>query len=209
MHVWAPYLVAALSLGVALYVALRPEPAAPAKDATARAKTGAAPTLTPPRPSAPDSVRSPATQSHDLSATAPAPLPPRQVPGDSPYAVDRRSAAEAGQDPTSMALQPAGSASFGDVGLRQGRRYRLRMSAPVRSLRGLSEADGFVVAVGAALALDRASPIAEQDPDVERAIILNRGDHSVLQIKFVPGRRPRSRVVGRGEELEILLGAGV
>ena len=41
---------------------------------------------------------------------------------------------------------------------------------------------------------------------IERAMILNRGDHSELTIRFVEGRDPAYRVEARGATLELTVG---
>jgi hypothetical protein len=95
---------------------------------------------------------------------------------------------------------------FGDAEVPGGRTIALRMSAPIRGLEGVREPTGFTVTVRGALSLDRASPIAANHSAIERASILNRGDHCVLTIRFVTGRAPRYRVVARDTMLEITIG---
>lgn len=96
--------------------------------------------------------------------------------------------------------------SFGAGRVENGRSAIIRMSQPVTTLRGQRLEDGFTVTIPGSLALDGASPIAATNPDVERATILNRGDHAVLTIRFVSGRNPPYRVAARGSRIEIILG---
>lgn len=95
---------------------------------------------------------------------------------------------------------------FGAASVADGRTATIRMSQPVTSLRGTRQEDGFSVTVPGALSLDPAGPIAAANPSVERAMILNRGDHAVLTVRFVAGRRPSYRVVARGRAIEISIG---
>jgi hypothetical protein len=111
--------------------------------------------------------------------------------------------------PTSAAGAPTPEPlpmEFGDAEVPGGRTIALRMSAPIRGLEGVREPTGFTVTVRGALSLDRASPIAANHSAIERASILNRGDHCVLTIRFVTGRAPRYRVVARDTMLEITIG---
>ena len=96
--------------------------------------------------------------------------------------------------------------SFGAAEVADGRSYRLRMSLPIQSIRGERIANGFRIEIPESLALDRAGPIAASHPSIERAMILNRGDHSELTIRFVEGRDPAYRVEVRGATLELTIG---
>jgi len=80
------------------------------------------------------------------------------------------------------------------------------MSLPIQGVTGERIANGFRVTVPESLALDRAGPIAASHPDVDRAMILNRGDHAELTIRFVEGRSPAYRVSARGATLELTIG---
>lgn len=95
--------------------------------------------------------------------------------------------------------------AFGADSVEEGRSATIRMSQPVETLRGQVNDDGFTVTVPGALALDRAAPIAAANPAVERAMILNRGDHAVLTVRFVAGRSPEYRVVARGRAIEVII----
>jgi len=124
------------------------------------------------------------------------PQAPDSMPQTSPYAVDVRGEAPQG-------VSQADGRSFGAPQVAGGRRFTLRMSRPVRELRGTREADGFTVTIPGTLSLDRAGPIAAAHPLVERSMILNRGDQAVLSIRFVSGRNPDYRVVARGSTVEV------
>jgi len=100
---------------------------------------------------------------------------------------------------------PAGR-EFGSANVPDGRVFRLRMSLPIESFQGTTTANGFEVTIPESLSLDRAGPIAAAHPDVERAMVLNRGDHAELSIRFVDGRSPAFRVRARGATLEITIG---
>jgi hypothetical protein len=101
---------------------------------------------------------------------------------------------------------PAGTMEFGAPSVERGRTSTLRMSTPIQSLEGTADANGFTVTVRGSLSLDRAGPIAAANPAIERASILNRGDHCVLTIRFVEGRTPPYRVVARDTSLDVTIG---
>jgi hypothetical protein len=101
---------------------------------------------------------------------------------------------------------PASSMRFGAVEIPNGRSVSLRMSQPVTGIRGQREPDGFTVTIPGALALDRAGPMRQAIPAIERAMILNRGDHAVLTVRFVAGRNPPYRVTARGSSIEVTVG---
>ncbi len=94
---------------------------------------------------------------------------------------------------------------FGASSVR-GKTYLIRMSRPVRGVRGTEEDGGIRVVVPGALSLDRAGPIAATHPKVERAMILNRGDHAELTLWFVAGVIPEYRVAARGTAVEVTIG---
>jgi hypothetical protein len=79
------------------------------------------------------------------------------------------------------------------------------MSRPVDAIEGTRLTDGFRVRIPGSLSRDRAGPIASTHPHVERSMILNRGDHAELTIRFTEGRTPTYRVVARGSAIEILI----
>lgn len=96
--------------------------------------------------------------------------------------------------------------SFGAESVANGRSSTIRMSQPVTTLRGERQPDGFTVTIPGSLALGPAAPIAAANPSIDRATILNRGDHSVLTVHFVAGRNPPYRVVARDRAIEVTIG---
>ncbi len=103
--------------------------------------------------------------------------------------------------------RPASSSqTYGAAEVPNGRSTTLRMSQPVTALRGEQQPDGFTVTIPGALSLDRAGPIAAANPAIEQAMVLNRGDHAVLTVRFVAGRTPPYRVVARGAAVEVTIG---
>lgn len=92
---------------------------------------------------------------------------------------------------------------FGDTEVPRGRAHTLRMSGPVHEIRGIREPDGFSVAIMGVLSLDRASPMVLENAAIERATMMNRGDHAVLTVRFVPGRTPLYQVVARGSAIDV------
>jgi hypothetical protein len=149
------------------------------------------------------------------------PLTGAPLAADAPQLAAPQPAGEAGQlgEPTYPSLreaaqrqaqapapQAASGTTFGDASVPNGRATTIRMDNPVTSLRGHREPDGFTVTIPGALALDRAGPMAQANPSIERATILNRGDHSLLTVNFVAGRHPPYRVIARGSAIEIIIG---
>ena len=95
---------------------------------------------------------------------------------------------------------------FGQRQIRNPRRVLLRMSDPVKYLRGTSDPGGFSVVIENNHALEKAAPIKSAHPAIARAIILNRKDHTAeLIVRFVPGQSPAFRVTGHGSAVEVLL----
>ncbi|WP_169791711.1 PilZ domain-containing protein [Sandaracinus amylolyticus] len=122
---------------------------------------------------------------------------------------DRREVVVPAEDePATATTTTTGTRSmeFGAPSVERGRTTALRMSAPVQSIEGLADAGGFTVTVHGALSLDRAAPLAAANSAIERASIINRGDHCVLTIRFVTGRTPPYRVVANGSALEVTFG---
>ena len=97
-------------------------------------------------------------------------------------------------------------ASFGADSVENGRTTSLQMSQPISTLRGQRQEGGFTVTIPGALSLDPAGPMAAANPSIERAIVLNRGDHCVLTVRFVAGRTPDYRVVAQGRSIEVTIG---
>ena len=159
-------------------------------------------------------------QTSPTPASAPAPAP--ALPEEAPAAADAPAEPAAAPEPEGGPLaepsypslrdgtasgpvsegQSFGSSSAPD----DARSATIRMSQPVSTLRGQRQDDGFSVTVPGALALDRAGPIAAANPSVERAMILNRGDHAVLTVRFVAGRNPEYRVVARNRAIVVEIG---
>lgn len=104
------------------------------------------------------------------------------------------------------AAAPAESTRFGAAEVPNGRSRTIRMSQPVTTLRGERQPDGFTVTIPGSLALEGARGIAAANPAVDQSMILNRGDHSVLTVRFVAGQSPSYRVVARGAAIEITIG---
>jgi hypothetical protein len=131
------------------------------------------------------------------------PAAPATLPEGSPYAVDTRTGegAAASAPPSAVAT----GSTFGDPSVSNARTFLIRMSRPVDAIEGTRLTDGFRVRIPGSLSLDRAGPIASTHPHVERSMILNRGDHAELTIRFTEGRTPTYRVVARGSAIEILI----
>jgi hypothetical protein len=110
------------------------------------------------------------------------------------------------EEASAAPIASAPSTAFGADEVANGRTSTLRMSQPITSLVGQADESGFTVTVDGALSLDRAGPIAAANPSVERASILNRGDHCVLTVRFISGRSPAYRVAIRGQAVEVTIG---
>jgi hypothetical protein len=83
--------------------------------------------------------------------------------------------------------------------------FALRMSKPIASISGSSDAGGFTVVVMGSLSLDRAGPISAAHKGVARAMVLNKGDRSELTIRFADGKRPAYQVRGDGTTLYVVI----
>jgi hypothetical protein len=170
------------------------------------------------------------TETSEASALAAAPseLPAQEPPSNGnehALAVDKRqpartsapSVAEKRPRPSEATLvaraatpaaaaPSAGTMSYGQKQVPNGRRFLLRMTEPVRTLLGTSNPNGFSVVIMDNKALDKAAPISVGHPAVEQAFILNRRDHSAeLTVRFAPGKTPAYRVSGQGSMLEVLI----
>ena len=140
-----------------------------------------------------------------LRADAPSPPTfeaPPEVEIEEPVA-----APEATQEPapTAVAPTPVDGIVFGAASVPNGEKFVLRMSNPVTRLEGVAETQGFSVTIPNSLSLSRAGPIAAEHPDVERSMILNRGDYAEFTLRFVEGRAPAYRVEAVGTNLEITI----
>jgi hypothetical protein len=195
--------IAFLGVGAAVYVFASDHGGEPEPEPARAAAPPPAPVIAPPP------VQLAAPVDAPIEPAVDAPLPdPRAMPepesaagqlGEPSYPSLR----DATQRQTAPAVE---GQSFGAASVPNGRSAMIRMSQPVASLTGQQESDGFTVTIQGALALDRAGPIASANPSVERAMILNRGDHSVLTVRFVAGRNPPYRVVARDRAIEIVIG---
>lgn len=94
---------------------------------------------------------------------------------------------------------------FGQPSVSRGQTFTLRMSQNVQGLIGRTDPSGFDVRILGALTLDRAAPIATSHPAVATAMIINRGDHADLAIRFRDGMAPAYRVAVRGAAIEITI----
>ena len=102
---------------------------------------------------------------------------------------------------------PATGTHFGASDVPNGRSRTIRMSQPVTELRGERQPDGFTVTIPGSLALEGARGIAAANPtSIDQSMILNRGDHSVLTVRFIAGQSPPYRVVARGAAIEVTIG---
>ncbi|HEX7478236.1 MAG TPA: PilZ domain-containing protein [Polyangiales bacterium] len=128
----------------------------------------------------------------------------RTVPAGSPYAVDVHDSARVAPAAPKPAT-PSTGAWFGAKSVPNAQRFVLRMNAPIKSLEGKAERDGFTLIVRGSLAVDRAGPIKASHKSIAHAAVLNKGDHSELTIRFVDGKHPAYRITARGSELELLL----
>ena len=100
---------------------------------------------------------------------------------------------------------PARGVVFGSRKLAGGRDYLLRMSRKIEELRGTPDPGGFTVIIPGSLSFDPAGPIAATHPLVRRSLILNKGDHAALTIRFAKGVTPAYRVSAVGSSLYITI----
>ncbi len=177
-----------------------------ATDVPASAPAAPAAAPAPVEPTMPTAMRDPSREAGPMPPpTFPSlregarPQAPEGLPEGSPYAVDVR---EGGTVQTETTTSPT---SFGSGSVPDGRSFLIRMSRPVEAIEGTRLTDGFRVRIPGSLSLDRAGPIASSHPFVERSMILNRGDHAELTIRFVEGRTPTYRVSARGSAIEVLI----
>jgi hypothetical protein len=129
------------------------------------------------------------------------------VPSGSPYAVDvRKAAAAKPAAPPVTGKLIATATTFGHKQVPNAKRFVLRMSGPVNALQGSADASGFNIVIAGSRGVMRAAPIADGNPNVARAMILNHGDGSQLSVHFAPGKSPAFRVSAQGSSLEVLIG---
>jgi hypothetical protein len=98
-----------------------------------------------------------------------------------------------------------GSITFGHKNVPNAKRFLLRTTAPVTTLQGKTEPNGFSVSISGTRAIDRAAPIADTTKSVARSRILNRGNSAELTIQFVEGKSPAYRVIAQPAGLEVLI----
>jgi hypothetical protein len=146
----------------------------------------------------------PATGQPTPQPTAAAILAAGVVPSGSPYAVDVRKGAAAKPAPPAKLI--ASATTFGHKQVPNPKRFVLRMNGPVSAVQGSADATGFNVVIPGSRAVMRAAPIAEGNPNVAHAMIVNHGDGSQLSVHFAPGKSPAFRVSAQGNTLEVLIG---
>ena len=141
------------------------------------------------------------------------------VPAGSPFAVDVRGKAGAAKATasslgssivttsatTSVGPSGKGKLRFGAAQVSNGKRFNLRMSAPIKALEGAADVAGFTVVAHGGLALDRAGPISSALPAVKRSMIINKGDRAELTIRFNDGKNPAYQVTADGNTLSVLI----
>ena len=94
---------------------------------------------------------------------------------------------------------------FGAARVPGGRQFSLRMSARIQSIQGTAERDGFTVIINGALSLDRAGPLSSGHKSVSRAMVINKGDHAELNVRFSDGKQPAYQVYADGTTLYITI----
>lgn len=124
------------------------------------------------------------------------------VPPASPFAVDVR--ASTGTKPEPAAVSAHGL-RFGASKVPRGHRFALRMSARIQSLQGAPDKGGFTLMIPGVLSLDRAGPISSAIKTVKRAMIVNKGDHAELSIRFADDKQPAYQVSAEGSTLYLLI----
>ncbi len=141
----------------------------------------------------PEAVEAPA------SADQPAPAASAQDEA----AATAAAAEEKGAPESRRAAGKARGPVFGSRKLNGGRNYMLRMSRKIEQLRGTPDPGGFTVIIPGSLSFDPAGPIAATHPLVRRSLILNKGDHAALTVRFAKGASPAYRVSAVGSSLHI------
>lgn len=110
--------------------------------------------------------------------------------------------------PAKEQARPAQGPVFGSRKLAGGRNYVLRMSKKIEQLRGTPDQGGFTVIIPGSLSFDPAGPIAASHPLVRRSLVLNKGDHAALTVRFVKDASPAYRVAAVGSSLHITIADG-
>ncbi len=153
----------------------------------------------------------------EAPAEAPAPVLPGTLAASSseagrlaaptfPRVTEGAASAVSAEAPEETLPTPSGSTTFGATDVPHGRATTLTMTLPITSIEGEATDSGFTVNLPGVNSLSRAAPIAAANPSVERAAILNSGDHAVLTVRFVAGRNPAYRVEARGSDLIVTIG---
>ncbi len=158
----------------------------------------------PPLPS--PATAAPSPQPAPPSAAVPRGPASATLVAASPYAVDVREPAhvvEVTRKPATPANAPG--PSFGAKAVPNAQRFVLHMTGTIKTLQGSGDRSGFTVVVPGSRALDRAGPIRASHKAVAQAMVLNKGDHAELTIRFVEHKHPAYRVSGHGSELEVLI----
>ena len=101
---------------------------------------------------------------------------------------------------------PVVGRNFGAEHVEDGRMTALQMTLVPTALEGQADPNGFTVTVRGALSETRAAQIARTNPAVDRASVINRGDHCVLDVRFVEGRTPAYRVAIVNQTVEVTIG---
>lgn len=169
----------------------------PVANAAAAPSTTPAPALAPAtHPQAPTVSAATAAERPHVAAVPVA----SKAPPASPFTVDVRPNAGVKTEPTA----PRGL-RFGAVKVPKGQRFSLRMSGRVTSFQGTPDKGGFSLTIPGVLSLDRAGPISAAVKTVQRAVIMNKGDHAELSIRFTDGKQPAYQVTAEGSTLFLVI----
>jgi hypothetical protein len=155
-------------------------------------------------PAAPQAAQAAAAAARaSAPAARPAMAAAQSVEGvapSSPFAVDVRANPAAKSEPAPAPAQPR-SLRFGASKVPHGHRFTLRMSTRIQSLQGTADKGGFTLNIAGVLSLDRAGPISSAIKSVKHAMIVNRGDHAELSIRFADDRQPAYQASAEGNTL--------
>lgn len=149
---------------------------------------------------------------------ASAPLPPLPSIGGPSYALaaavalsfaffirERREILMAAATPQLAARDVSERLVAGDPTL-DGLGHVVRATAPITGLGGEQDGDVLRIDVHGASLLDSLAPIARVRADVDRVTLVeHRGESTVIEIRFVEGRRPRWSVEAIGDSVVIRL----
>lgn len=132
------------------------------------------------------------------------PLPGYPSIGRAPS--ESASSSSSATEAATPARAPVIGRNFGAERVEDGRTTTLQMTLVPSALEGQADPNGFTVTVRGALSETRAAQIARTNPAVDRASIINRGDHCVLDVRFVEGRTPAYRVAIVNQTVEVTIG---